>query len=217
MLKNVFSIPRFPKLLFVLLLGPLSLSAQTQTPVHFVDDLKEEARGQLQQILKQYPLDDWIFTQEIKVVHGEDARSYPILQINTNHLKDDKVQLSVFVHENAHVFVAGAEKDSAETMVIQKLKALFPDPPAPKQKNLYHHIMVVWIEYDALLELFGEKEAREIMKRKIDYYIKKAPDSPLAQNYKWYNGIAMDKAQEVGRLMDQYGFNINPDKGTVVR
>lgn len=204
-------------LLLSLFLAPVHLAAQSETEITFVAELKEQAREQLNRLLKTYDLDDWMFTKTVKVVHGEDARSYPTLQINTNHLEDDKVQLSVFVHENAHVFVARDEKDEAENKVIRALRRLFPNPPAPMQKNLYHHIMVVWIEFDALIELFGKDEAVRIINRKIDYYTGDEPESLLSQNYIWYNSVVMENPDAVGQLMDEYGFNINPENGIIIQ
>lgn len=195
---------------------PFLISAQPAEKIVFVEELKEQAREQLRRIVSDYDLNDWMFTNQIKVVHGEDARSYPILTMNTNHLEDDKVQLSVFVHENAHWYVADDEKDVAENAAIEELKQLYPNPPEPKQKNLYHHIMVVWVEWDALLEIFGEEEAQSIMERKINYYIRGNPESKLSQNYRWYNDIAMNDAEEVGKIMVKHGFNINPQKGIVI-
>lgn len=212
-----YLIPPLSLLMFSYLSVSQSLCAQTDTEIAYVEDLKEEARNQLDRIMNNYDLDDWIFTDVIKVVHGEDARSYPILQINTNHLDDDEVQLSVFVHENAHNFVADDAKDEEEEEVIRELRKLYPNPPEPDQRNLYHHIMVVWLEFDALIEIFGEDEAENIIHRKIDYYTKGEPDSPLSQNYIWYNKTVMENPDVIGKLMDEYGFNINKRKGIVIQ
>jgi hypothetical protein len=85
------------------------------------------------------------------------------------------------------------------------------------QKNLYHHIMVVWLEYDGLIELFNEKNAREIINRKIDYYTRDNPKSLLSKNYVWYNNVVMDNPQKIGKLMEEFGFNIHPDKGITIK
>ena len=196
---------------------PITLDAQSHKEIKYVEELKQETRKQLTRIMNNYDLDDWIFTDEVKIVHGEDARSYPILQMNTNHLEDDKMQLSVFVHENAHIFVATDNTDESENKVIRELRSLYPNPPAPQQKNLYHHIMVVWIEYDALIELFDKEEASEIIERKIDYYTQENPDSLLSQNYIWYNQIVMDNPKVIGKIMDEFGFNINPKEGILIQ
>lgn len=199
-------------LLFVLV--TIKTSAQQ---IKFVEDLKKDARVQINRIINDYDIDDWIFTDVVKIVHGEDARSYPVLQMNTDFLEDDEIQLSIFIHENAHIFIARDEKDEAENRVIRKLRSLFPNPPAPLQKNLYHHIMVAWVEYDALIELFNEQKAREIMERKINYFTKDNLESPLFQNYSWYNHMAMNHPKKVGQLMKEFGFNIHPKKGIVVK
>jgi len=71
------------------------------------------------------------------------------------------------------------KKDEVENTVIRELRRLFPNPPETMQKNLYHHIMVVWIEYDGLIVLFNERKARQIINRKIDYYTNVNPVSLL--------------------------------------
>jgi|GEM_PF-5641221 len=206
------------KIVHLILLFLLSHTAvNAQNKISYVEDLKQRAREQLDNIMKTYDLDDWIFTDVVKIVHGEDARSYPTLQMNTNHLDDDDIQLSIFIHENAHIFVADDEKDEAENTVIHELRSLFPNPPEPMQKNLYHHIMVVWLEYDGLIELFNEKNAREIINRKIDYYTRDNPKSLLSKNYVWYNNVVMDNPQKIGKLMKEFGFIIHSDKGIVVQ
>jgi hypothetical protein len=215
--NNIMLINKHYLVLACVLLSSLSICAQSTSDVVFVEDLKAEARVQLKRIMSDYDIDDWIFTDLVKIVHGEDARSYPILQMNTDHLDDDKLQLSVFIHENAHLFVANDAKDSAEDAAIAELKKLFPDAPAPDQKNLYHHIMVAWVTFDALVEIFGEEEARAIFERNINFYLEGNRESVLYQNYAWYNETAMNEAQKVGEVMVKYGFNINPDKGIVIK
>jgi hypothetical protein len=199
------------------LFSAASLLAQTGKEIVYVEELKQEAREQLNRIIASYDIEDWMFTDVVKIVHDEDARSYPTLQMNTDHLNDDKLQLGVFIHENAHIFVAVDSKDSAENAAISELKTIFPDAPAPDQRNLYHHIMVAWITFDALVELFDEKEAREIMERNINFYLKGNEESLLYQNYAWYNKMAMNEAQKVGEIMVKYGFNINPKKGVIIK
>ena len=80
-------------------------------------------------------MNDWIFTDVVKIVQGEDARSYPTLQMNTDFLDDDEIQLSIFVHENIHIFIADDKKDEAENTVIRELRKLYPNPPEPMLKK----------------------------------------------------------------------------------
>jgi len=124
--------------------------------------------------------------------------------------------LSIFIHENAHWFVGDEKKEEEEQHFITQLKTLYPNPPEKKQKNLYHHIMVAWVEFDALTELIGEEYARAVIDEKIEYYTIDTPDSPLSKNYIWYYDIAMNNKQQVGKLMAESGFNINPNKGILV-
>lgn len=126
------------------------------------------------------------------------------------------MQLAVFIHENAHWYIGDDKKQEEEKEVIRLLKRLHPNPPEPEQKNLYHHIMVEWITYDALIELFGKKQAQAIIDRKVVYYTRDNPNSSLSRNFIWYINVAIDSAYEVGKIMSEFGFNINPHKGIVI-
>ena len=88
--------------------GALATQAQsgTQATITFVDEEKEKAREQLKRILSKYDLDPWIFTQRVQIVAGVDPHSHPILTLNTDFLDNDELQLSVFLHEQAHWFVS---------------------------------------------------------------------------------------------------------------
>lgn len=66
-----------------LLLSATAVFSQTQEKLVFVEELKPEAREQLRRIVAYYDLDDWIFTNETKAVHGEDAHSYPKMRMTT--------------------------------------------------------------------------------------------------------------------------------------
>ena len=98
----------------------------TETQIIFANDLERRARDQLRRILAEYDLDPWIFTREIRIRAGAEPRSMPILTLNTDFLDDDEMQLSIFLHEQAHWFIARAEgRDAA----IDALRAKYPDPP----------------------------------------------------------------------------------------
>lgn len=98
-------------LVFVGLCSIVYAQAQSGTAAEIVfgNDLEEQAREQLRRILSQYKLDPWIVTHEIKIEAGAEPHSMPMLTLNTDFLDDDIIQMSIFLHEQAHWIVAQAE------------------------------------------------------------------------------------------------------------
>ena len=122
---------------FATLLGLLSfcgaLPAQAQSgtkaKITFVEEEKEKAREQLRRLLTNYVLDPWIFTQRVKIETGVDPYSHPILTLNTDYLDNNEMQLSVFLHEQAHWFVSRsvphrAPEDGEEVAIIRELRQM---------------------------------------------------------------------------------------------
>jgi hypothetical protein len=99
-------------------------------------------------LLSSYDLDPWIVTQEDRIETGVDPHSHPVLTLNTNHLTNDEIQLSIFLHEQAHWFIgrsvrpfapeAGEEKQA----IIKDLEALYPDPPSAADYGAFVHLIV---------------------------------------------------------------------------
>jgi hypothetical protein len=68
-------------------------------------DAKERAtERQLDRLLSQYDLSQWIFTTSVVIDEDAIPHSHPILTLHARHLKDDDLLLSTFVHEQAHWF-----------------------------------------------------------------------------------------------------------------
>lgn len=193
---------------------PPTIVAQnaTETEIVFTEQKKEEARQQLRRLLAIYDLDPWIFTQEVRIAAGVDPRSYPILTLNTDFLDDDEMQLSVFLHEQAHVFVYEAP---ARDEAIEELRRLYPDPPRADE-GTYQHLLVAWIELDAMTELVGEKRAREVLEAKVLRLSGESPESEVDRVYAWYNARVLEDTDEIGAVAARHAIVVNPEKGLVV-
>lgn len=193
---------------------PLVAQDGTETEIVFTEqkEEEEEARQQLRRLLATYDLDPWIFTQEVRIAAGVDPRSYPILTLNTDFLDDDEMQLSVFLHEQAHVFVYEAP---ARDDAIEDLRRMYPDPPT-RDDGVYQHLLVAWVELDAMAELVGEKHAREVLEAKVLRLSGESPQSEVDRVYAWYNWRVLEDTAEIGAVAARHAIVINPEKGLVV-
>jgi hypothetical protein len=129
---------------------------------------ERETRDQLNRLLNKYDLSKWLYTKEIVIDDDAIPHSNPVLTLHTRHLKDDDLLLSTFVHEQTHRFLAlrpQEDLDQAKT----DLRRLFPEIPvgfpqgSSSDEGNYEHLLVVWLEYRADLELLGELRTREVM------------------------------------------------------
>lgn len=192
--------------------SPAYAQNATETEIVFTEQKKEEAREQLRRLLATYDLDPWIFTQEVRIAAGVDPRSYPILTLNTDFLDDDEMQLSVFLHEQAHVFVYEAPgRDEA----IEELRRMYPNPPR-RDEGVYQHLLVAWVELDAMAELVGEKRAREVLEAKVLRLSGESPESEVDRVYAWYNDRVLEDTAEIGAVAARHAIVVNPEKGLVV-
>lgn len=127
-----------------------------------------QTKRRLEGLLDRYKLSKWIFTKRVHINEQERIpHSHPILTLNTRYFDDDLRLMSVFVHEQIHWHEEkyAAQRDQA----IAELQVVFPTvpvraPEAARDKNsTYLHLIVCYLEYEAMNELAGPEKAREIM------------------------------------------------------
>ena len=184
----------------------------TDTEIVFADDLQSRARDQLRRILSQYELDSWIFTREVRIEAGAEPHSMPMLTLNTDFLDDDEMQLSIFLHEQAHWFVDRAEgRDAA----IEELRNKYPNPPRADFRT-YQHLLVAWVELDAMVELIGEGKARQKLEAKVRRLAQEVT-LEVGRVYRWYNGRVLEDTDEIGVIVARHGMIITPQRGLIVQ
>jgi hypothetical protein len=213
-----------------LTIGLIEVQAQdgsgTDTEITFTEEKREQAREQLRRILSKYDLDPWIITNEVKIEEEVDPHSKPILTLNTDFLDSDKMQLAVFIHEQAHWLPYEQQRAAAE-----ELAELFPDINGmPNMEDasgerlerlmdfrdrVYNHLVVGWVEFDGMIEMVGEDEARKIIKEKNSRFVEE-PYSNLAKTFLWYYERVLEDTEEVGKVLAKHDLIITPDKGWVV-
>jgi hypothetical protein len=125
-----------------------------------------ETKAQLEKVLREYDVSKWIFTTEVLIDQDVIPHSHPVLTLNTNNLGQDLRLLSEFVHEQLHWFEEANPEERDRT--IAELEELFPDLPtrppdsARNRHSSYLHLIVCYLEFEALKELAGAENAREV-------------------------------------------------------
>lgn len=161
-------------------------------------DREIKTKQQLESLLAKYDLNKWIFTTSIRIEQGEVPLSHPVLILNTLHLGDDFQLLSLFLHEQIHWLVKENKGDAQKA--ITELKILFPDIPVdePREGNsmdsVYRHLIVNYLEFNALKHLIDEDEAIKVILNKKQY----------VELYK----IVIQYENKIQKVLEKYGLII---------
>lgn len=181
---------------------------QMDEELTFCPETEREAREQIRRLMTRYDLSAWIFAKEVRILCGVEARSHPIVTLNTDYLEDDERQLSIFIHGKIHVFVGDpASKRNA----VDDLRAMFPDAPNDDFR-LFQHIVVGWLELDGLAEILGEKRAREVIEAKVAAAADQYPNE-IHEPYEWYYRQVIDNTSRIGAVLERHRLVITPTKG----
>jgi len=126
-----------------------------------------ETRGQLQRLLNTYDLSGWTWTRKVLIDKDAIPHSHPVLTLHTRHLKEDRLLLSTFVHEEYHWYETAHPKETLAA--IKDLKTMYPEVPiggqdgALDEESSYLHIIVCYGEYEKMKELVGVDQGRQVM------------------------------------------------------
>lgn len=161
------------------LLSLFLLQASDPVEIKLKNHSEAERRGQaqLERLLEKYDLTKWTFTGT--VVIDEKSRiphSHPVLTLNTGALDDDLGQLSNYVHEQLHWFFDERQKETRKA--TEDLQEDYPEIPkgppegARDERSTYLHLLVCYLEYDALKQLVGPEQARMHIERLAGHHYK---------------------------------------------
>jgi hypothetical protein len=135
--------------------------------LHSGTTLEQRGREQLLQILKTYDLEKWLFTRTVVIQSRVIPHSHPVLTLNTRYVDDNLAQLATFLHEQLHWFITDHVPEAATEAAIHELRRLFPQVPttppegARGERSTYLHLIVCYLELEALSEITGVETARE--------------------------------------------------------
>jgi len=167
--------------------------------VELVNNAEDEiqTREQLLALLQQYDLRKWLFTKYIRIQRGAIPHSHPVITLSTRYRNDSSRLLATFIHEQLHWFTA--LHPSKVNAAVAGLRALYPQVPvgypegSRSEYSTYSHLIICYLEYQALVELVGLQEATRVF------------DSLSKHHYTWiYKAVRAD-ADRIGAIVRRHG------------
>ena len=142
-------------------------SIQVTVELAHDDELEQQAKERLLELLDAFDLSKWIYARRVRIdSSAEHGWSHPIIVLPPGYLlDDDRRAVSVFVHEQMHW--AFNSSDSAQA-AINEAKRHYPKASPPPEgarddQSTWLHFPVCALEFGALVEIFGDLAARELL------------------------------------------------------
>ena len=160
---------------------------------------EEAARRQLQAIMTRFDVTPWLFTADVVIERGAIPHSHPVLTLNTRDLDNDTAKLSTFLHEQIHWLVYADSNGTAAA--IRELQARYPAVPvgrpdgARSEFSTYLHLIVCWLELDAMTHFVGADAARALLADQ--------------RFYRWIYERVLTETQEIGNIIRRHGLLID--------
>lgn len=177
----------------------LDAAADLDIRLHEGSEREAAARAQLLRLLDTYDLRPWLFTDQVRIRSGVIPHSHPVLTIGPQSLDDDVRQLATFLHEQIHWHAVARDADTRTA--IEKLKQRYPNAPAGGPEgardleSTYLHLIVCWLEFDAMTRLVGENAARKLLEH--NHY------------YTWVYRTVLADTAAIGELIREHSLNID--------
>jgi len=148
--------------------------------------------------LKKYDLTPYLFTRIIIIKSRVLSHSHPVLTINTKHNDDPDRLLSVFLHEQIHWFAF--ERKRYTFFAIREFKKIYPNIPvghpegARTEYSSYLHLVVCYLQLQALKRYLGEKRAYSIIETN--------------DHYKWIYSTVIKDEKKIESILRKYNLLI---------
>jgi hypothetical protein len=192
------------RLAVTLIISLLSMAAagQTDLAVTTEHDSEDEnrTREQLTRLLRSYDLDKWLFTTSVAIDERAIPHSHPVLTLHTRHLDNDHQLLSTFVHEQIHWHLVA--KADPTRLAIGELMELYPSVPAGGREgardagSTYLHLIVNYLELQAMRELVGDQQANEV----FEFW--------ATDHYTWIYRTVLSDEHRIGEIVARHGLGI---------
>jgi len=165
-------------------------------------DTEAERRtaADLEATVSRHDLTAWTFTNDVIIQEGAIPHSHPALTLSTRN--DGDHQLSSLIHEQMHWFCADRDAD-AERAYQQDLRPRYPVVPvgrpdgADTEESTYLHLIVCWLEIDAVAHLLGRATAERI-----------ANDFAKAGVYGWVYRTVLNDFETLGQIYARHDLRI---------
>jgi len=159
-------------------------------------DAEVRTQTVLRRLLRRYDLADWIFTRRVVLDETAKPHSHPVMTLDTEFERNESLLLAAFVHEQLHWF----EEEHAESRdrAIEETKLHYAEVPgkppegAVDEYSTRLHLLVCYLEYQALKRLLGIPEA-------------KATILAVSRNhYHWIYKTVLADEEIIGKIVRQY-------------
>jgi hypothetical protein len=159
-------------------------------------------RSMLTNLFARYDLTGWTFTRKIEVDETAMPHSHPVLTLNADSARDEMMALSELVHEQLHWF----EEEHAESRnrAIMATTLYYPSVPTSRpegagdETSTRLHLLVCYLEYQALKVLVSEEVARELI-------------SALSRHhYCWVYRTVLADERRLAEIIREYGLLPEP-------
>lgn len=138
-------------------------------------DTEARTRELLLDLLDDYNLDKWRYTETVRIEDNVISHSHPVLTLNTFGIGHPLRLLSTYIHEQLHWFWLLERHENRTWVAWRQFRDAFPDipiePPAGCRDTLsnYLHVAINYWEMTGLGELIGEDPARAFIGGKPYY------------------------------------------------
>lgn len=144
---------------------------KTITLENETSSIQQTIKSRLQFLFQTYKdLEKWTFTDHLLIQEEGHSHSHPVLTLAAKQLlnHDNHEFLSVYVHENLHWFVS--KNPEKFRVAMNEIRLRYPiveigrtRRSARNEESTYVHIIVCYLEYLAVRQLLGEKEAIQVL------------------------------------------------------
>jgi hypothetical protein len=147
---------------------------------------------------KAHDLTKWQFSEAIHINKKAIPHSHPILTLHTRHNKSQDIDLllSTYLHENIHRYLDNHQ--TALTDIILALKKRFPNVAvgypegARDEYSSYLHMVVCFLELDAIRQLLSEARYNKVVKFWQE------------DHYTWIYKLVVEHDNEIATLIKQH-------------
>lgn len=168
-----------------------------ETKHHSADELA--TKEMLESLLAAYDVSDWAFTKRVVIDEGSIPHSHPVLTLSPRLIfREPAGLLSMYLHEQIHWQLVGQRRQVRDAR--KELRRLFPSVPrqrdggAKSKRSTYLHLLVNWLEVDALRHLAGEDTAQRMLAA--------TADGPV---YGWVYGQVRDRQEDLAAVVRTHG------------
>ena len=156
----------------------------------------------LKALRKSHDISKWEFTDKVHIKRKTIPHSHPILTLHTRHTSREEkdLLLSTYIHEQIHWHLDNNENKTRAAII--ELKSIFKNAPvgypegARDENSTYEHLIVCYLELEAIAELLSESRVNHVSKFWQD------------DHYTWvYKQVEKEK-EALKKIIDKYGLKI---------